>query len=115
MLTREKILSETDLKKETVTVKEWGGDVIVSEMSGATRDSWEQAIREKDASGRIVSPRAKLIVFTVVDEKGNRIFKDDDIEGIGKLSSEALEKVCAVAMRLNGLGADEINKAKKNS
>jgi hypothetical protein len=115
MLKREEILSKTELKKETVTVEEWGGDVIVSEMSGTTRDGWEQAVREKDASGRLVSPRAKLIVFTVVDEKGNRIFKDDDIEAIGKLSSEALEKIIAVAMRLNGLGADEINKAKKNS
>jgi hypothetical protein len=114
MLKREEILSKTSLKTETLNIEEWGGDVIVSEMSGAMRDGWEQAIREKDASGRLVSPRAKLVVFTIIDEKGNRIFKDDDIEAIGKLSSETLEKICIVSMRLNGLGADEINKAKKN-
>lgn len=114
MLKREEILSKTDLKKETLSVEEWGGDVIVSEMSAAMRDGWEQAIREKDASGRLVSPRAKLVVFTVVDEEGERIFKDDDIEAIGKLSSATLEKICLVSMRLNGLGADEISKAKKN-
>lgn len=115
MLKREEILSKTSLQTEKINIPEWGGDVLISEMSGTSRDSWEQAIREKDASGRIVSPRAKLIVFTIVDEKGSRIFKDDDVEAIGKLSSEALEKICAVSMRLNGLGADEINKAKKNS
>ena len=114
MLKREEILSKTSLKTEKVIIEEWDGEVLVSEMSGAMRDGWEQAIREKDSSGRLVSPRAKLIVFTVVDENGNRIFKDDDIEAIGKLSSETLEKICAAAMRLNGLGADEISKAKKN-
>lgn len=115
MLKREEILSKTSLQTEKITIPEWGGDIVVSEMSGAMRDGWEQAIREKDASGKLVSPRAKLIVFTIVDEKGSRIFKDDDVEAIGKLSSETLEKICIVAMRLNGLGAEEIDKAKKNS
>ena len=114
MLNREEILAKTSLKIEAVTIEDWGGEVLVSEMSGTSRDAWEQSIREKDASGKIVSPRAKLITFTVVDEKGDRIFKDSDIEAIGKLSSSSLEKICIAAMRLNGLGADEIDKAKKN-
>ncbi len=114
MLTREEILEKTSLKTESVTIEEWGGDIIVSEMSAGARDAWEQSIREKDASGNIVSPRAKLILFTVVDEMGARLFKDSDVEAIGRLSSASLEKACVVAMRLNGLGTDEINKAKKN-
>jgi len=114
MLNREEILSKILLKQETLHIEEWEGDVIVSEMSGAMRDNWEQAIREKDTSGRLISPRAKLIIFTVVDEAGNRLFKEDDLEAIGKLSSASLEKICVVAMRLNGLGVDEINKEKKS-
>ncbi len=114
MLKREEILSKTSLKKEVVPVEEWGGEVTVSEMSGAMRDAWEQSITEKDASGRLISPRAKVIAFTVIDEKGDRVFKDDDINAIGNLSSASLEKICIVAMRLNGLGVDEIDKAKKN-
>lgn len=115
MLTREDILSKTSLKTEKVFVEEWAGDIIVSEMSGSMRDGWEQSIRERDPSGKLISPRSKLVVFTVVDEQGCRIFKDDDIDAIGKLSSATLEKICLVAMRLNGLGAEEISKAKKNS
>jgi hypothetical protein len=114
MLKREEILSKSSLKKEVLTIKEWGGDVIVSEMSGSMRDAWEQAITEKDSLGKLVSPRAKLIAFTVVDEEGNRVFKDGDIESIGKISSKILEKILIVAMRLNSLGADEIDSAKKN-
>jgi hypothetical protein len=115
MLKREEILVKTTLKNEVVTVEEWGGDVVVSEMSGTTRDAWEQKLREKDAAGKRVSLRAKLVVFTVIDDKGERIFNDDDISLVGKLSSNSLEKICSVAMRLNDLGSDDIEKAKKNS
>lgn len=114
MLKREDILSKTDLKKESLTIKEWGGEIFVSEMSGTLRDSWEQMLREKDEEGKIVSPRAKLIAFTVVNEKGERIFNDSDVSLIGKLSSSSLEKVCTVAMRLNGLDSDSVEEAKKN-
>lgn len=114
MLKREEILSKTSLKKESVTVDEWGGDVLVSEMSGSVRDAWEQSLRKKDENGSLVSPRAKLIACTVVDEDGNRVFSDDDVEAIGKLSSLSLEKVCEVSMRLNGLADGDVEKAKKN-
>jgi len=114
MLKREEILAKTSLKTEIVTIEEWGGEILVSEMSGTSRDAWEQSIREKDASGKIISPRAKLVKFCVVDEKGNRLFRDDDVEAIGKLSSASLEKICLVAMRLNGLGVDELSKEKKS-
>ena len=114
MLKREEILAKTELKKKSVAVDEWGGDIFVSEMSGTMRDAWEQTLREKDASGNLLSPRAKLVAFTVVDEKGERIFTDEDIPSIGRLSSASLEKVCAVAMELNGLGVGDVEKAKKN-
>ena len=114
MLTREEILLKTSLKKEVLKVEEWGGDIIVSEMSGEARDVWEQSLREKSPTGKIISPRAKLVAFTVVDEQGERVFKDDDIASIGKLSSDALEKICLVAMRLNGLGAGDVDNEKKS-
>jgi len=114
MLKREEILAKTELKKKSVTVDEWGGDVFVSEMSGTMRDAWEQTLREKDSSGNLLSPRAKLVAFTVVDEKGERIFTDEDIPFIGRLSSASLEKVCSAAMELNGLGVGDVEKAKKN-
>ena len=114
MLNREEILSKVSLKKETVLIEAWGGEVIVSEMSGAMRDSWEQSLTQKDSSGRLISPRAKMVLFSVVDENGVRVFKDDDLEAIGKLSSPALERICEVATRLNGLGSDDVEKSKKN-
>ena len=114
MLNREEILSKVSLKTEKVLIEEWGGEVLVTEMSGASRDAWEQSISERDKSGKVVSPRAKLVLFTVIGEEGARLFKDDDIEALGKLSSFALEKLCDVSMRLNGLGSGSVTDSKKN-
>lgn len=114
MLTREEILSKTDLKKEVVNVPEWGGDVFVSEMSGATRDRWEQGLQERNSKGKLIASRAKLVVATVVDENGNPMFEEKDIEELGKLSAVSLENICDVALRINKLMTDDLENAKKN-
>ena len=114
MLKREEILACVTLKQEVVEMPEWGGNVKVSEMSGAMRDDWERSLRDRDSSGKFISPRARLVMFTVVDDQGDRLFQDGDIPAIGKLSSEALERICLVAMKLNGLGNGDVEAAKKN-
>lgn len=114
MLNREEILSKKDLKKEKVFVEEWGGDVIVSEMSGAERDAWEQWMSRKKKGEIVQNIRARLVVASVVDANGNRIFADEHIEKVGELSSNALEKVCEVADRLNGLTDAALQEAKGN-
>jgi hypothetical protein len=114
MLSRDEILSKTSLKKQTVQVPEWGGCVLVSEMNGEARDRLEMALQKKDASGHIISPRAKLVIATVVDEAGNRLFTDNDSEAVGKLSSSSLDIICEVAQKLNGLLGEDLDEAKKN-
>lgn len=114
MLSRDEILSKTKLKTQVVNVKEWGGDVIVSEMSGAQRDAWEQALQDRDGKGRLVSPRAKLVVATVVNEAGECLFTDKDVEQIGKLSASSLIAICNVAQKLNKLMAEDLEEAAKN-
>ena len=114
MLTREEILSKTKLKTQAVDVPEWGGSILVSEMNGAGRDAWEQSLTERDSKGRVANPRAKLVVATVVDESGNRLFSDADIDAIGKLSSRSLTAICDVAQRLNMLLSDDLERAEKN-
>lgn len=113
MLSRDEILSKTGLKKQTVSVPEWGGEVIVSEMTGAARDAWEQGLQSRDSKGRLVSPRANLVIATVVDDKGERLFSDDDVEKVGNLSASSLTRICNVAQELNSLRADDLDTAKK--
>lgn len=114
MLSRNEILSKTILKRQAIYVPEWEGEVLVSEMNGASRDEWEQSLQDRDSKGRLISPRAKLIIATVVDEAGSRLFTDADTEQIGKLSSSSLIMICDVAQRLNKLLGEDLDEAKKN-
>jgi len=116
-LNRDQILEASDLKTETVAVPEWGGDVIVSSMTGATRDSWEQSLVLNvggKSSVNMENMRARLVVATVVDESGNRLFTDADVAQLGAKSGAALERVCKVAQRLNGLTDADLEDVKGN-
>lgn len=112
MLTRDQILAATTLKTEVVEVPEWGGDVLVSAMTGTARDAWEQSIVSK--GGGIENVRAKLVAATLVDTDGMPLFTAKDIAALGRLSSAALDRVAKVAQRLNGLTADDLEDAKGN-
>ena len=104
MLTRDQILKTGgSLKRETVDVPEWGGKVIVTELTGRERDSWEDSVLDEDEKMSRDNIRAKLIVRAVIDEDGNRIFKDDDADAVGDLSGAAISSLFSVASKLSGL------------
>lgn len=113
ILNRDAILKADDLKKEVVKVPEWGGEVIISTMTGYARDAWEQhLVQSKD--GALINVRARLVVATAVDEKGNRLFTEDDVIALGEKSVAALERCVKVAQRLNRLTESELDDLKKN-
>lgn len=117
MLTRDQILAVNDRQTETVAVPEWGGDVLVSIMSGAARDAWEAGLvtrKGNKAEPNLQNMRARLVAACVVDQDGNRLFSDADADALGSKSSAALDRVCKVAQRLNGLTDDELEAAKGN-
>lgn len=118
-LTKDQILEASDLKTETVDVPEWGGSVNVRTMTGTDRDAFENSLVKLDASGKAVQSldnmRVKLLVVTLVDDNGNRLFDSDDINMLGRKSTAAIERVYDVAARLNGIGAKAEAEAGKNS
>lgn len=115
LLTREAILAASDLKVEVVEVKEWGGSVRVSTMSGAARDEWEREIVNRANGNKWVgNARALLASYTIVDEQGNRLFSAADIEALGAKNGAALQRVCKVAQKLNRLTGADLEETKGN-
>lgn len=120
LLSKEAILAADDLPREIVSVPEWGGQVYVRTMTGTDRDAFEASLinRESGESGpsskdqRMHNVRARLVSLTLCSESGERIFQDGDIDALGRKSARALDRVFAVAQRLNGIGADEAQAAK---
>ena len=121
-LTRDAILAKDDIQVEELLVPQWGGIVRVRGMSGTERDAFETAIsREKPTGNRAgrragntateiirENLRARLIAWCVIDDSGNRVFSDDDIPTLNAKSGAALERVVEVAMRLSGMGDDDV-------
>lgn len=123
MLTREQILQKKGYKIQVVNIPEWEGDVYVRGLTAGERDQFEESnlIRDKDKKRglttydvRVADTRARLVVMAVCDEKGNRLFTDDDIEAVSSLSSAAVSKLYSVAAALSGITDDDLEDLLKN-
>jgi len=118
ILTRDDILQVQDLPKELVEVPEWDGAVYVRGLTGAERDALEASIveqRGRSTRMNLMNLRAKLVAMSVVDEEGNRLFSDADVEKLGQKSAAALNRIFEVAQRLSGLTSEDVEELTKNS
>ena len=114
-LTRDQILSANDRKMESVPVPEWGGTVFVRMMTGTERDAYERAQYDLLKIGQIgVNARAHLLLTTICDEAGARLFSESDVEALGSKSATALDRVVRAATALNALTEVEVEEAAKN-
>lgn len=114
ILTAQQILQAEDLVTERVHVPQWGGDVFIRTMCGRERDAFE-ASTEQSLGGNIDNVRARLVALCAVDESGKRLFRDSDVLRLGQKSAAALDRLFAVAMRLNGLTPGDMAELTKNS
>lgn len=128
-LKREQIREADDLQTEEVKVPEWcacdakGGEgcecsVLVRALSGKERDAYEDSLRR--IVGDKVIPdatnmRAKLVVRVVVDDDGEMMFSESDINWVGSKSAAALDRIYDKATNLSGIGEDDVEQAVGNS
>lgn len=114
---REEILAKTALPIEPVPVPEWGMTLRVRTMPVTEKTEFELTCyarngRNQDDALRVV--KEKLVARTVVDDDGNRVFTDDDADGIGRLHPIAVDRLFRVAQRLN-LEVGDVEELAKNS
>jgi hypothetical protein len=121
ILDKMSILRAPDLKKETVYVPEWGkgAEVIVQEMSALDRDLLQaeigvvefvdgpegedgKPVRKIKNTAALTNYAARVLVRCIVCEDGGRMFCDEEAEALGKKSVAAINRLFAVAQRLNG-------------
>ena len=114
------ILGTQDISQEKVSITEWDVDVFVKGLTGAERDSYEQSLfivsehgKKVDVNMNRTNLRAKLLVITICDEDGNRIFTDADVEALGAKSASALDKLFEIAQRLSGLSDKDVEELEK--
>ena len=118
LLSKTAILAANDLKSEDVEVPEWGGAVRVRSFTGRERDAFESSMVRGEGRDRkvdLTNMRARLVGLTVIDETGQRLFTDDEVDLLGAKSGAALDRVFAVAQKLNGLSGADVEELSKNS
>jgi len=114
------ILGATDIVSEAVTVPEWGGlTVWVKTLTGKERDAYESDLiimgRKGQTKFNMSNMRAKLLARCLVSEDGKRLFGDDEVEILGQRSAAAIQRLFAIAQRLNALTNDDVDELEKNS
>lgn len=115
MLTKEQILGAADRKAITVHVPEWGGEVMLAEMSAKDRDNYEIALQTFDENGRAkFNPenlRAKLVAACLVNELFEPIFTPEELS---KKNGKVIDRLFQAATDLNAISEDAIEDAAKN-
>lgn len=111
LLTRDQILGVSKLRQERVPVPEWGGDVIVRELTGTERDEYESSVVTvvgMTAKVNSNNMRARLVSMSCVDGEGKPLFTMADAEELGKKSAAALDRIVTVARRMSKIGEEEL-------
>ena len=112
-LSAESILNADDFRYEDVDCPEWGGTVRVRSLSGGQRSIITQKVQDKE----LEELEELLVVRGCVDENGERIFTNKDIEKLKKKANTPIARISRKIMGLSGIGnaVEAVEDAKKNS
>lgn len=98
-------------REQKVTID--GTDFIVKEMNAETANKYESSLYKiqgqsfkYDAS----EAKVKLLMFTLHDLDGKRVFEDKDLGLVKQLPAHVVDLVFDVASNLNNLNAEETEK-----
>lgn len=110
VLDRNGLLNNSRLKSELVKLDE--GEVVITELSGPDymklyTDPANRKLVDGVETMEMGRFQAALIVYGAVDEKNERIFKDEDIEAVMRMSNTVFFKLAEAARKVNGMTGDE--------
>lgn len=118
-LTREAILAHVERRREVQKVTSPDlGDVLVRKLTCKEIDAFEAGLERVGKDGTRTPNtrnfRGRLAALVLSDERGERLFTDDDAEALGDLPATALAPVILAAKRLSGLSEGAVEDAKGN-
>ncbi len=115
MLDASSILAIDDRQLVALPIPEWKTTVYVRPMSGTERDSFEGEMIGRAGPARMANLRGRMAVRVVCNEKGERLFTDDQAEALGAKSAAALDRIFDVAQKASRIGDAGVTAAGKDS
>lgn len=110
-LSKSKILAAKDVKTKSIDVPEWGGEVLIKTLSGLERDAFEDAYAKEDTKNF----RARFLAMAICDEKGERLFTDDEFSELGKKSAEVIHRLFEQAWAFSAFRQEDAEALGKDS
>lgn len=117
VLNKADILAADDLPVAAVPVPEWGGSVHVRALTGTERDQFEEWVAGRKPGDERPSSKAvrgRLASLVICDEKGRRLFTDDESGMLGDKAGKALDRVILKARDLSGMAPGDAEEARGN-
>ena len=111
MLTRDQIFSANDFKTKDIPVEAWGGTVRIRGLSAKDRDEFESSLALTQDMRNL---RARLVVKSIVDDQGVRVFSDEDAEALGDKDGEVMDMLFDEVRNLSGMSDEALGIAEGN-
>jgi hypothetical protein len=117
-LDKQAIFGISDLITQRVEVPQWGGYVLIRSLTTKERGRLELSIHERkgvNVAENLALLRSRMVMLSVVNEEGARMFDDRDIERLEEKSAAAMDLIFTAAMRLSGITKSDVDELTKNS
>ena len=95
---RDQILKAVDQTNTAFEVEEWGTTIYLKTMNVKDRLEFKKYTEENDTPSS-----AYFIAMLTVDENGNQVFTEDDIEALEQKNAVLMDKIVMKALEVNGL------------
>ena len=112
LLDKAKFLQQDDYEYKDVHLKALGGEVRIKALSIRDQLSFEKEAADKnqDESNLMFN----LILKCCIDEKGELLFNEEDLEAIKDKSADVIVHLFKEILKINHINQDEVDGLAKN-
>jgi len=108
------ILAKPILRTKTLSVPEWGGEIIIRELNDIEREKCHTILRKNfdhangmpDAAA-LARFRRYVFVYGWVDESGAQVITPQEIDTLAQQSGAVLDRIAGEIARFSGLSPDD--------
>ena len=102
------IAAVQDLKRETLPAPEWGGELLLQELTGRQREqllAWLRNLPDDDPSAVTHGYRERVLAMSLISEDGTPLFPDleEGVAVLGAKSNPMLVRAADAALTLSSL------------
>ena len=115
-LSKNEIFAVKDVDIHEVEVPEWGGSILLRGMTGEQRNNYEHwaHTQSKETVPDYRGIRERLIMSCAIDENGEALFTEDDLQQLAAKNSEVIDRLHEKCRELCGMDQDAVEDAAKN-